>query len=50
MLAAQKVADAIGAPVRAPWLMTSVNDDEEDPHFRKAFFDPSLCPTGDDDY
>ncbi|CAN0086901.1 unnamed protein product, partial [Ascophyllum nodosum] len=47
IVAAQRVADAIGAPVRAPWLMTSVNDDEEDPHFRKAFFDPSLCPSVD---
>lgn len=28
----------------APWLMVSVNDGE-DPHFRKAVFDPNRCPT-----
>ncbi len=27
-----------------PWLMVSVNDGE-DPHFRKAVFDPQVCPT-----
>lgn len=27
----------------APWLMISLNDGE-DPHFRKAFFDPFRCP------
>ena len=27
-----------------PYLMISVNDDE-DPHFRKAQFDPSICPS-----
>lgn len=27
-----------------PWLMVSLNDGE-DPHFRKAFFDPQRCPT-----
>lgn len=26
-----------------PWLMVSLNDDS-DPHFRKAHFDPALCP------
>ncbi|MEG3436712.1 LdpA C-terminal domain-containing domain [Pannus brasiliensis CCIBt3594] len=26
-----------------PWLMVSLNDGE-DPHFRKALFDPNLCP------
>jgi Fe-S-cluster-containing hydrogenase component 2 len=26
-----------------PWLMVSVNDGE-DPHFRKAVFDPAICP------
>lgn len=26
-----------------PWLMVSLND-SEDPHFRKAFFDPNQCP------
>ncbi|HBB35523.1 MAG TPA: 4Fe-4S ferredoxin [Cyanobacteria bacterium UBA8803] len=28
---------------RRPWLMVSLND-AEDPHFRKAEFDPDLCP------
>jgi Fe-S-cluster-containing hydrogenase component 2 len=27
-----------------PWLMVSLNDGE-DPHFRKAEFDPALCPS-----
>jgi Fe-S-cluster-containing hydrogenase component 2 len=27
-----------------PWLMVSLNDGE-DPHFRKAVFDPQLCPS-----
>ncbi|MDX2096263.1 MAG: LdpA C-terminal domain-containing domain [Leptolyngbyaceae cyanobacterium bins.59] len=27
-----------------PWLMVSLNDGE-DPHFRKAFFDPEACPS-----
>lgn len=27
-----------------PWLMVSLNDGE-DPHFRKAEFDPDRCPT-----
>ncbi|MCP2729803.1 4Fe-4S ferredoxin, partial [Symplocastrum sp. BBK-W-15] len=26
-----------------PWLMVSINDGE-DPHFRKAEFDPDFCP------
>ncbi|KAK3188682.1 hypothetical protein Dsin_028243 [Dipteronia sinensis] len=30
-------------PVRRPWTMISVNDDE-DLHFRKAEFDPEDCP------
>lgn len=47
MVAALGVAEAIGEPMRAPWLMMSVNDDEEDPHFRKAVFDPELCPAGE---
>ncbi|BAU42978.1 hypothetical protein O77CONTIG1_02800 [Leptolyngbya sp. O-77] len=29
---------------RLPWLMVSFNDGE-DPHFRKAVFDPARCPT-----
>jgi Fe-S-cluster-containing hydrogenase component 2 len=28
-----------------PWLMVSLNDGE-DPHFRKAVFDPAVCPPG----
>jgi len=28
---------------RRPWLMVSLNDGE-DPHFRKAAFDPTACP------
>ncbi|NER05289.1 MAG: 4Fe-4S ferredoxin [Okeania sp. SIO3C4] len=27
-----------------PWIMVSINDGE-DPHFRKAEFDPTVCPT-----
>ncbi|KAL3321462.1 hypothetical protein AABB24_039208 [Solanum stoloniferum] len=30
-------------PIRRPWVMISVNDDE-DLHFRKAAFDPDDCP------
>lgn len=30
-------------PLRRPWVMVSVNDDE-DLHFRKAEFDPDDCP------
>jgi Fe-S-cluster-containing hydrogenase component 2 len=29
---------------RSPWLMVSLNDGE-DPHFRKAEFDPTFCPS-----
>ncbi|CAN0400306.1 unnamed protein product, partial [Ectocarpus sp. 12 AP-2014] len=47
VVAALGVAEAIGKPMRTPWLMMSVNDDEEDPHFRKAAFDPNLCPAAD---
>ena len=32
-----------GVP-RRPWLMLSLNDGA-DPHFRKAVFDPQLCPS-----
>lgn len=31
-------------PQYSPLLMVSVNDGE-DPHFRKAYFNPNLCPT-----
>jgi Fe-S-cluster-containing hydrogenase component 2 len=38
-------ADLLSAPARArPWLMMSINDGE-DPHFRKASFNPDHCPT-----
>lgn len=30
-------------PTTLPWLMVSLNDGE-DPHFRKAAFDPAACP------
>jgi Fe-S-cluster-containing hydrogenase component 2 len=30
-------------PYQRPWLMVSLNDGE-DPHFRKAQFDPAQCP------
>lgn len=30
-------------PQHSPFLMVSVNDGE-DPHFRKAYFNPNLCP------
>jgi len=37
-------ASSRGYPeMRSPWLMASVND-AEDPHFRKAQFDPNRCP------
>ncbi|MBR8828948.1 MAG: 4Fe-4S ferredoxin [Gomphosphaeria aponina SAG 52.96 = DSM 107014] len=39
----QKKAAAFGLTPGKPWLMVSVNDGE-DPHFRKAFFDVTLCP------
>ncbi|MBU6228289.1 MAG: 4Fe-4S ferredoxin [Cyanobacteria bacterium REEB459] len=43
--ARQGLADAqvdLNSPDR-PWLMISLNDGE-DPHFRKASFDPTACP------
>jgi Fe-S-cluster-containing hydrogenase component 2 len=33
----------LGPIDRLPWLMVSLND-AEDPHFRKAAFDPARCP------
>ncbi|WOL17225.1 hypothetical protein Cni_G26014 [Canna indica] len=33
------------AMVKRSWVMISVNDDEEDLHFRKAEFDPEDCPS-----
>jgi Fe-S-cluster-containing hydrogenase component 2 len=35
--------DLGGYAAQMPWLMISLNDGE-DPHFRKAEFDPSTCP------
>jgi Fe-S-cluster-containing hydrogenase component 2 len=37
------IAQGFLAPGR-PWLMVSLNDGE-DPHFRKAEFNPNLCPS-----
>lgn len=50
-LDALQVANQLGEEAQArgfgfsdrPWLMVSLNDGE-DPHFRKAEFDPELCP------
>ncbi|MGA1409671.1 MAG: circadian clock protein LdpA [Prochlorotrichaceae cyanobacterium] len=36
-------SDLLDMPLRRPWLMVSLND-AEDPHFRKAVFDPQACP------
>jgi len=44
LAAAERVAIAAGVPYRQPWLMVSLNDGE-DPHFRKATFDPASCPS-----
>ncbi|NJO20370.1 MAG: 4Fe-4S ferredoxin [Spirulinaceae cyanobacterium RM2_2_10] len=38
-----EAAQVLGAGKRLPWLMASLNDGE-DPHFRKAEFDPEHCP------
>lgn len=50
IIAVAKEAIAIGIQLarrdrlqRSPWLMVSLND-SEDPHFRKADFDPQTCP------
>ena len=37
------IAWACGRGARRPWLMVSLSDGE-DPHFRKAWFDPDRCP------
>jgi Fe-S-cluster-containing hydrogenase component 2 len=37
------IAAQLGYQPTQPWLMVSVNDGE-DPHFRKAVFDPTICP------
>jgi Fe-S-cluster-containing hydrogenase component 2 len=39
-----EIAAQSGYRPTQPWLMVSVNDGE-DPHFRKAVFDPTICPT-----
>jgi len=41
--ARQGMAAALGPGESTPWLMISLNDDT-DPHFRKAGFDPAQCP------
>lgn len=41
--AAQAIADRKGLQTPRPWVMVSLNDGE-DPHFRKATFDPQRCP------
>ncbi|KAA8496859.1 hypothetical protein FVE85_0588 [Porphyridium purpureum] len=41
---ANSVLDRFELSQRQPILMVSVNDDE-DPHFRKAVFDPDRCPS-----
>ena len=38
-----KAASSQGYTPHTPWLMVSLNDGE-DPHFRKAEFDPQTCP------
>lgn len=40
---APSVSPGLAMPER-PWLMVSLNDGE-DPHFRKAAFDPAACPS-----
>ncbi|MGV2827827.1 circadian clock protein LdpA [Myxosarcina sp. GI1(2024)] len=37
-------AAKLSQPENNPWLMVSINDGE-DPHFRKAQFDPAECPS-----
>ena len=41
--ARQGIAAALKPGQLPPWLMVSLNDDT-DPHFRKAYFDPRRCP------
>ncbi|HEY9761317.1 MAG TPA: LdpA C-terminal domain-containing domain [Trichocoleus sp.] len=47
LTAAQQLIDKVGLPhtnlPSSTWLMVSLNDGE-DPHFRKAAFDPATCP------
>jgi Fe-S-cluster-containing hydrogenase component 2 len=41
---AQILAQRWSMSFRRPWLMASLNAGE-DPHFRKAYFDPTQCPS-----
>lgn len=44
LAAAEKIArERVGYPYRRPWLMVSMSAGE-DPHFRKAWFNPEICP------
>ncbi|MGC1307332.1 MAG: LdpA C-terminal domain-containing domain [Phormidesmis sp.] len=40
---AARVAESSGREYERPWLMVSMSAGE-DPHFRKAWFDPAVCP------
>ncbi len=40
---AEQIAREQSRPYQRPWLMVSMSAGE-DPHFRKAWFDPSVCP------
>ena len=44
IIAAREELKCKNLPDKLPWLMVSVND-AEDPHFRKAKFDLTQCPT-----
>ena len=41
--AAERIASDHSRPYQRPWLMVSMSAGE-DPHFRKAWFDPAVCP------
>ena len=43
LLAASKIAESQGIPFNRPWLMASISAGA-DLHFRKAWFEPALCP------
>jgi Fe-S-cluster-containing hydrogenase component 2 len=42
--AAEQIAHEQSRPYQRPWLMVSMSSGE-DPHFRKAWFNPAICPT-----
>lgn len=42
--AALVIESELGIPQARPWIMVSIQDGDEDLHFRKAAFDPSTCP------